>query len=133
MRCGRSADGDGLVLELFKYDPPYLYISLVYIYNDIFCTGQLNLSWQHTLFTMVPKSGDLQQTKNWRPIAIIKTTYKMFAKILHDRLQPLLETKKWIKLVFDEALVLTTRWLSLKLFAVKALNKVPKFVLQVWI
>ena len=43
---------------------------------------------------MVPKSGDLQQTKNWRPIAIIKTTYKMFAKMLHDRLQPLLETEQ---------------------------------------
>ena len=43
---------------------------------------------------MVPKSGDLQQTKNWRPIAILKITYKIFAKMLHDRLQPLLETEQ---------------------------------------
>ena len=37
---------------------------------------------------------DLQQTKNWRPIAILKITYKIFAKMLHDRLQPLLETEQ---------------------------------------
>ena len=43
---------------------------------------------------MVPKCGDLQQTKNRRPIAIVKTTYKIFAKIPCDRLQPLLETEQ---------------------------------------
>ena len=94
MRCGRGADGDGLVLELFKYGPPRLHACLVSIYNEILCTGQFDSSWRHTLFTMVPKSGDLQQTKNWRPIAILKITYKIFAKMLHDRLQPLLETNK---------------------------------------
>ena len=43
---------------------------------------------------MVPQSGDLQQTKNWRPITIVKTTYKILAMMLHDRLQPLLETEQ---------------------------------------
>ena len=76
MRCGRGADGDGLVLELFKYGPPRLHACLVSIYNEILCTGQFDSSWRHTLFTMVPKSGDLQQTKNWRPIAILKITYR---------------------------------------------------------
>ena len=94
MRCGRGADGDGLVLELFKYGPPCLHACLVRIYNEILCTGQFDTSWRHTLFTMVPKSGNLQQTKNWRPIAILKITYKIFAKMLHDRLQPLLETEQ---------------------------------------
>ena len=31
MRCGRGADGDGLVLELFKYGPPCLHACLVRI------------------------------------------------------------------------------------------------------
>ena len=82
------------MLELFKYGPPCLHACLVRIYNAILCTGQFDTSWRHTLFTMVPKSGDLQQTKNWRPIAILKITYKIFAKMLHDRLQPLLETEQ---------------------------------------
>ena len=134
MRCGRGAGGDGLVLELFKYGPPCLHACLVRIYNEILCAGRFDSSWRHTLFTMVPKNGDLQHTKNWRPIAILKITYKIFAKMLRDRLQPLLETNnQWIKLVFDEVPVLTTRWLSLKQFAVKALNGILKFGLQAWI
>ena len=63
MRRGRGADGDGWVLELFKHGPPCLHSCLVRIYNDILCTGSFDSSWRHTLFTMVPKSGDLQQTK----------------------------------------------------------------------
>ena len=34
------------------------------------------------------------QTRNWKPIAIVKITYKIFAKMLHDRLQPLLEREQ---------------------------------------
>ena len=73
---------------------------LVYMYVWCACTmkyyaqDSFDSFWRHTLFTMVPKSGDLQQTKNWRPIAILKITYKIFAKMLHDRLQPLLETEQ---------------------------------------
>ena len=33
MRCGRGADGDGLVLEMFKKILPCLRVSLVRIYN----------------------------------------------------------------------------------------------------
>ena len=33
MRCGRDADGNGLVLELFKYGPPCLHACLVCNYN----------------------------------------------------------------------------------------------------
>ena len=42
------------------------------------------------------------------------------------------ESNQWTKLVFDEALVLTTRWLCLKLFVEKALSGMSKFGLQAW-
>ena len=134
MQCGRGADGDGLVLELFKYGPPCLHACLVRIENEILCTGRFDSSWRHTLFTMVPKSGDLQQTKNWRPITILKITCTIFAKMLHDLLRPLLETEESMdQVVCDEVPVLTTRSRSLKQFAVKTLNGIPKFGLQAWI
>ena len=63
MRCGRGADGDGLVLELFKYGPPYLYVSLVYICNKIFCLIYLGNTHYLQWFRKVgicnkPKIGD---------------------------------------------------------------------------
>ena len=36
---------------------------------------------------MLPKSGDLSNPSNWRPIAILKVTYKIFARVLHGRLK----------------------------------------------
>ena len=35
-----------------------------------------------TLFTMVPKNGELQQAKNWGPIAAVETAYKIFGKMV---------------------------------------------------
>ena len=40
---------------------------------------------------MKPKSDDLSQVSNWRPIAILRIMYKIFAKMLYCRLCPLLE------------------------------------------
>lgn len=48
--------------------------------NDIRCTRQLDSSWRHTLITVVPTSGELQQTKNRRPIAIVKIAYIFWPK-----------------------------------------------------
>ena len=39
---------------------------------------------------MLPKSGDFTQPSNWRPIAILPTLYKLFAKLLYLRLSPTL-------------------------------------------
>lgn len=36
------------------------------------------------------KDGDCSSLTNWRPITLLNTTYKIFAKALQQRLQPLL-------------------------------------------
>ena len=40
---------------------------------------------------MLPKSGDLKNPSNWRPIAILPILYKIFAKMLYYRLYPILD------------------------------------------
>ena len=39
------------------------------------------------MFVMLPKSADLSETNNWRPIAILKIAYKIFSSLLHLRLR----------------------------------------------
>ncbi|CAE8585202.1 unnamed protein product [Polarella glacialis] len=41
---------------------------------------------------MLPKPGDATQPSNWRPIAILKITYKLFSRLLYQRLRDRLET-----------------------------------------
>ena len=40
---------------------------------------------------MLPKSGNLKEASNWRPIAILPVLYKLFSSLLYQRLQPILE------------------------------------------
>jgi hypothetical protein len=42
------------------------------------------------LITLIPKEGDRELLSNWRPITLLNSTYKIFAKTLQIRLQGLL-------------------------------------------
>ena len=39
---------------------------------------------------MIPKSGNLKEVHNWRPIALLDIFYKLFARLVYDRLYPVL-------------------------------------------
>ena len=54
----------------------------------------LELSWQDALFKMLPKTGEFSDVSNWRPIAVLKITYKIFAKLTHTRIAPLLDANQ---------------------------------------
>eukprot|EP00973_Karenia_brevis_P063554 8831217-Karenia_brevis.AAC.1 len=40
---------------------------------------------------MVPKDGNLAEVSNWRPIAVLKVLYKVFARLIFNRLAPQLD------------------------------------------
>ena len=63
-----------MVAEMFKYSNIPLQTCLLDIYNSMIASGSFEMSWQHTLFSMLPKSGDNSQPTNWRPIAVLKIT-----------------------------------------------------------
>ena len=67
---------------------------LLRLYNEILTTGQTDDGWHETIFCMIPKSGDLTDASNWRPIAILPILYKIFSRMLYDRLLPLLDAEQ---------------------------------------
>ena len=48
--------------------------------------------WDIGLLTILPKKGDLSNPGNYRGIVLLETLYKIAAIILHDRLQPVIES-----------------------------------------
>jgi hypothetical protein len=87
----KCADADGLVAEMFKHGNLDLMNSLLELYNNMLDTGRCEPTWQHTIFTMLPKNGDRSLPNNWRPIAILKISYKIFARLLYMRLRHCLD------------------------------------------
>ena len=91
MPNGKCADGNGITLEFIKYGPEELHSKLLSIFNQMLQEGKTDDSWRTTLFRMLPKSGDLTEATNWRPIAILQIFYKIFSKMLHNRIHDRLE------------------------------------------
>jgi hypothetical protein len=90
MRTGKSPGPDGIVLEFYKefwhlIGEEYLHMVQLSIYNEQFppsvTTGMIALLY---------KGGERQALTNWRPITLLNLSYKIFAKALQLRLQPIL-------------------------------------------
>jgi len=53
--------------------------------------GSLPLSCWRAVLTLLPKKGDLQEIKNWRPVSLLCTDYKLLSKVLAMRLKKVME------------------------------------------
>jgi len=91
MANARCPDESGVVAEMIKYGSDMLHQSVADTYNHMLQQGVFEPDWYHTIFTMLPKSGDLSDPGNWRPIAVLRTLYKLMSRMLLHRLQPILE------------------------------------------
>ena len=79
---------------MLHHGGPALHDVLVKLFNQILRSGVIPKDWAELLFIMLPKSGDATNPNNWRPAGILDVTYKLFAKIIYNRLQPLLDIEQ---------------------------------------
>lgn len=54
---------------------------------ECFDIGTLPLSLQRAVITLIPKKGDLADTRNWRPVSLFGVDYKILSKALTNRLK----------------------------------------------
>ena len=65
LHYGKAADADGMVAEMRKYSCIPLQTCLLDIHNSMIASGSFEMSWQHTLFSTLPKSGDSSRPTNF--------------------------------------------------------------------
>lgn len=86
MQNGRAPGIDGLSVEFYKAFWPILGKDLLDVVTDCLKKGELPLSCRRAVITLLPKKGDLNELKNWRPVALLSTDYKILSKALASRL-----------------------------------------------
>jgi len=59
--------------------------------TEFFINGKLLRQINHTFIALIPKIDDPNQTHHFRPISLCSTIYKTIAKIIINRLRPLLD------------------------------------------
>ena len=88
LKTGSAPGPDGLTYSFWKgLDPKGEILSKLFEICRHF--RRVPLTWRHSRVILIPKDrdGDLQDVGNWRPIALSRTLYKIYASVIARRLQ----------------------------------------------
>ena len=92
LKSNRCKDTAGIKAEMLKMGGQGLIDVLLDLYNKVLTrTMEIPKSWKHSVITVLYKGGDAMQPQNYRPICIIPLLYKLFSKLLYNRLYPILD------------------------------------------
>ena len=91
MENGKPPGIDGFPIEFYKDFFQILKSDLQNLYNNtLFQTKNTPKTWNQALITLLPKNGNIEQQKYWRPISLLCVDYKILTKILENRLKHIL-------------------------------------------
>lgn len=89
-QINKSPGHDGIIMEFYKQFWLYLKDILVKLYNYAFGSKALSVSQNHALIRLLFKKGLRELLKNWRPISLLNTDYKLLTTLLARRLKTVL-------------------------------------------
>ena len=87
MKNNKSPGSDGLPVEFYKVFWPEIKKTLIDSLNYAYDNGQLSATQKRGLLSLLFKKNDRQLLKNWRPISLLNTDYKILAHVLTRRLK----------------------------------------------
>ena len=90
MALNKSPGLDGLTSNFYKHFWPMIGATLTTVYNHAFEHGELSLTQRRGVIALLFKKHDRSKLKNWRPITLLTTDYKILTKALANRLKKVL-------------------------------------------
>jgi hypothetical protein len=88
LKNNKAAGADSIATELLKNGGPNLVDALHAVIQQACTSETLPRSWAEGVLCPVYKKGDKLDCKKYRGICLLNVTYKVFAKILYDRILP---------------------------------------------
>ncbi|CAM5082206.1 unnamed protein product [Eretmochelys imbricata] len=90
MPTNKSPGVDGLTVEFYHVFWDVLGPDLVTVWAESLQSGVLPLLCRRAVLSLLPKKGDLCDLRNWRPVSLLSTDYKIVAKAISLRLRSVL-------------------------------------------
>ena len=92
MEPGKSPGTDGLPAEFYKVFWKDVSPFLIRCLNKSYQNGKLALTQRRCIISLIPKKDKaLQELKNWRPITLLNSDYKIASKAIASRLKAVLQ------------------------------------------
>ena len=82
---------DGISIEFYKIMFPVIKNELLNLFNYYLNNGRISAKMKAGLQIWIPKNEPLDEKENYRPITLLNCDYKIFNKIISNRLQPILK------------------------------------------
>ncbi|KAK3506946.1 hypothetical protein QTP70_031704, partial [Hemibagrus guttatus] len=92
MPGGKAPGIDGLPVEFYKFFWKERGSDLLEVLEESCRERCLHLSSRRAVITLLPKKGDFQDIKNWRPVSLLCTDYKVMSKALANRLRDIMDS-----------------------------------------
>ncbi|CAM2116515.1 unnamed protein product [Caretta caretta] len=86
MPTNKSPGMDGLTVEFYRVFWDVLGPDLVTVWTESLQSGVLPLSCRRAVLALLPKKRDLRDLRNWRPVLLLSTDYKIVVKAISLRL-----------------------------------------------
>ncbi|CAM2106407.1 unnamed protein product [Caretta caretta] len=86
MPTNKSLGMDGLTVEFYRAFWDILGPDLVTVWAESLQSGVLPLSCRRAVLALLLKKGDLRDLRNWRPVSLLSTDYKIVVKAISLRL-----------------------------------------------
>ena len=77
--------------SFFQHHWPIIGEKIVCVIKDFFNSGRLLKEIDHTLIALIPKASNPERINQFRPISLYNVIYKIIAKVMVDRMRPILE------------------------------------------
>ena len=78
---------DGLTPQFYEWAWEVIKDDVYEVINNCYYTREMPLSMRSAVVTLIPKTGDTTNIKNWRPVSLLTIDYKILSKIITKRLQ----------------------------------------------
>lgn len=86
MHANKSPGIDGLPIEFYRHFWSMISNDLIDVYNETLQAGRLSTTQRTGVVRLIHKKGERNDLRNWRPITLLTTDYKILAKALATRL-----------------------------------------------
>ena len=87
MKRGKATDDEGIIAEMLMDSSGSFLESVLGLFNDVLPLRMaVPAAWRATKLTVIFKKGDPRRVGNYRPIAILSVIYKLFSRIVCNRL-----------------------------------------------
>jgi exonuclease III len=88
---GKTPGTDGFPVDFYKVFWPKIKDMVFNSIKHAIAIGEMSIDQKRGVLTLIPKKDkDIRQLKNWRPLTLLNTDYKIFAKAMATRLQTVL-------------------------------------------